>query len=90
MVSINPYLGMMSLLDADGLNLLEAVVFERRCREWIGAGTLDEAVKLWRPHPTCPDCGFPDACRNGKTPAGRVRWLARNAACSSPRSLEPA
>lgn len=75
MVAINPYLGMVSSLDAGGLDLLEAAVAERRCRERIGAGTLDEAVELWRPNPSCPDCKFPDAWSNGKTPAGHARWL---------------
>lgn len=75
MVAANPYLGMVSSLDADELDLLEAAVSERRCRERIGAGTLDEAVELWRPHPPCPDCRFPDSWRNGKTPAGHARWL---------------
>lgn len=60
---------------ADDLDLLEAAVSERRCRERIGAGTLDEAVGLWRAHPPCPDCGFPGGWRNGRTPAGHARWL---------------
>ena len=75
MIAINPYLGMVSSLDADELDLLEAAISELRCRERIGAGTLDEAVGLWRPHPPCPDCRFPGSWRNGKTPAGHARWL---------------
>ena len=75
MVAINPYEGMVSSLDAKELKLLEAAVAERKCREAIGAGTLDEAVALWRPHPSCPSCGSPGSWRNGQTPAGHQRWL---------------
>jgi hypothetical protein len=75
MVAINPYLGMVSSLDADAFDALCSAVAERKCRSLIGAGTLDEAAALWRPHPSCPSCGFPDCWQNGKTPAGRKRWL---------------
>lgn len=75
MVAINPYPGMVSSLDADAFDALCSAVAERKCRDLIGAGTLDEAAALWRPHPGCPSCGFPDCWQNGKTPAGRKRWL---------------
>lgn len=75
MVAINPYLGMVSSLDADAFDALCSAVAERKCRDLIGAGTLDEAAALWRPHPSCPSCGFPDCWQNGKTPAGHKRWL---------------
>ena len=69
MVAINPYRGMASSLDA-----LCSVVAARKCRSLVGAGTLDEAVELWRPRPACPFCAFPDCTRDGKTPAGHQRW----------------
>lgn len=75
MVASNPYFAMVSSLDAEGLGLLEAAVAERRCRESIGAGTLNEAAALWRTHPACPDCGFPDCWHNSRTPAGRQKWI---------------
>lgn len=75
MVAINPYLGMVSSLDADAFDALCSAVAERKCRDLIGAGTLGEAAALWRPHPSCPSCGFPDCWQNGKTPAGHKRWL---------------
>lgn len=75
MVAVNPYKDTVSSLDAGQFEFLEAAVAERRCREAIGAGTLDEAVELWRPRPACPGCGFPDNLRNGRTPAGHQRWL---------------
>lgn len=74
MVASNPYRAMVSSLDEDGFETLRAAVDERKCRSLIGAGTLDEAAELWRPHPPCPSCGFPDCSRDGKTPAGRQRW----------------
>ena len=74
MVAINPYEGMVSSLDAEGFSALCAAVAERKCRTLIGVGTLDEAAELWRPHPACPSCGFPDTARDGKTPAGHQRW----------------
>ena len=75
MVAINPYLGMVPSLDADAFDALCSAVAERKCRDLIGAGALDEAAALWRPHPSCPSCGFPDCWQNGKTPAGHKRWL---------------
>ena len=75
MVAVNPYEGMVSSLDTDEFDELCAAVAARKCRSLIGAGTLDEAAALWRPHPSCPSCGFPDCWQNGKTPAGHKRWL---------------
>lgn len=75
MVAVNPYAGMVSALDDREFDLLRSAVAERHCRELIGAGTLSEAADLWRPHPQCPSCGFPDSAHNGRTPAGRQRWL---------------
>lgn len=75
MVAANPYAGMVAALDAREFNLLRAAIAERRCREPIGASTLSEAAGLWRPHPPCPSCGFPDCVRNGRAPADRQRWL---------------
>ena len=46
MVAINPYLGMVSSLDADAFDALCSAVAERKCRDLIGAGTLDEAAAL--------------------------------------------
>lgn len=74
MVSANPYRGMVSSLDADGFDALCSAVAERKCRSLIGAGSLDEAARLWRPHPPCPSCGFPGAAPDGRTPAGRQRY----------------
>lgn len=75
MVAINPYKGMVSSLGADDFESLQAAVAERRCREAIGAGTIDEAVELWRPRPKCPECGRADCWRDGSTAAGHRRWL---------------
>ena len=75
MVAISPYLGMVSSLDADAFDALCSAVAERRCRDLVGAGTLDEAAALRRPHPSCPSCGLPDCWQNGKTPAGHKRRL---------------
>lgn len=74
MVAINPCRRTVSSLDDDEFEALCAAIAERKCRSLIGAGTLDEAAELWRPHPPCPSCGFPDCARDGKTPAGRQRW----------------
>ena len=74
MVAVNPYAGMVSDLDAREFDLLRSAIAERHCRELVGAGTLSEAADLWRPHPPCPSCGFPDCAREGRTPAGRQRW----------------
>jgi len=74
MVAVNPYRGIVSSLDADEFDALCSAVAERKCRSLVGAGTLDEAVELWRPHPPCPSCAFPDCARDGKTPAGHQRW----------------
>lgn len=74
MVAANPYTGMVSALGAREFDLLRDAVAVRHCREMVGAGTLSEAADLWRPHPPCPSCGFPDCAREGKTPAGRQRW----------------
>jgi len=74
MVAVSPYAGMVSSLDANEFDALCNAVAERKCRNLMGVGTLDEAVELWRPHPVCPTCGFPDCARDGKTPAGHQRW----------------
>ena len=74
MVAINPYRRTVSSLDDDEFEALCAAIAERKCRSLIGAGTLDEAAELWRPHPPCPSCGFPGCAHDGKTPAGRQRW----------------
>ena len=74
MVAINPYEGMVSSLDADEFDALCSAVAGRKCRNLVGAGTLDEAADLWRSHPACPSCGFPDCAHDGRTPAGRRRW----------------
>ena len=74
MVAINPYLGMVSSLGDEDFAALADAVAERKCRSLIGVGTLDEAAELWRPHPACPSCRFPDPARDGKTPAGHQRW----------------
>lgn len=65
---------MVSSLDADEFAALCSAVAERKCRSLIGAGNLDEAAALWRQHPRCPSCGFPDAAHDGRTPAGHQRW----------------
>lgn len=74
MVAINPYRGMVSSLDADEFDALCSAVAERKCRNLIGVGNMDEAAEFWHPNPSCPSCGFPDALRDGKTPAGHQRW----------------
>lgn len=84
MVAANPYEGMVSSLDDGDFDALCNAVAARKCRSLIGVGTLDEAAELWRPHPACPFCGFPDCARDGKTPAGRQRW--RCPACGKPFS----
>ena len=74
MVAVNPYRDMVSSLNAVDFDALCSAVEERRCRDLIGAGTFDEAIELWNPHPACPTCAFPDCARDGKTPAGHQRW----------------
>lgn len=81
MVAVNPYMGMVSSLNSNDFNALCLAVEQRKCRERIGVGTLDEAAKLWKPDPKCPNCSFPDATRDGKTPAGHQRW--RCPACNT-------
>lgn len=85
MVAANPYEGMVSSLDTDEFDELCAAVAARKCRSLIGAGTLDEAVALWRPHPPCPSCGSPGCARDGRTPAGHQRWRCPvcGSACSA-------
>lgn len=70
----NPYASMVSAFDAHEFDALASAIADRRCREAVGAGTLDEAAAPWRPHPPCPACGFPDCAKDGRTPAGRPRW----------------
>lgn len=74
MVAVNPYRDMVSSLNAVDFDALCSAVEERRCRDLIGAGTFDEAIELWNPHPACPTCAFPDCARDGRTPAGHQRW----------------
>lgn len=74
MVVTNPYRGMISSLDDDEFDALCSAVAERKCRNLIGVGNMDEAAELWRPNPPCPSCGFSDSLRDGKTPAGHQRW----------------
>ncbi len=74
MVASNPYEGVVPSLGTEDFDALCAAVAARKCRSLIGAGTLDEAAGLWRPHPDCPSCGFPDCAHDGRTPAGRQRW----------------
>lgn len=81
MVTTNPYVDMVSSLDAKDFILLENAIEERRCRISIGVGTLEEAAELWRVHPKCPYCGSEHTWRNSTTPAGRQRWLC--ASCNA-------
>lgn len=74
MATANPFGDFVSALDEVQFNHLCDSVGERKCRALIGAGTLEEAAELWRPHPPCPSCGFPDCVRDGKTPAGHQRF----------------
>ena len=85
MVAVNPYEGMVSSLDTDEFDELCAAAAARKCRSLIGAGTLGEAVALWRPHPPCPSCGSPGCARAGRTPAGHQRWRCPvcGSACSA-------
>lgn len=72
-MSANPFADAVSSLDDEDFSLLEAAVAERRCREAVGAGTLEEAAELWRPDPPCPTCGFSPCALDGHTPARRQR-----------------
>ena len=85
MVAVNPYEGMVSSLDTDEFDELCAAAAARKCRSLIGAGTLGEAVALWRPHPSRPSCGSPGCARDGRTPAGHQRWRCPvcGSACSA-------
>lgn len=82
MAAINPYEGMVSSLDADEFDALCEAVAERKRRNLVGAGTLDEAADLWRPRPHRPSCGFTDCARDGRTPAGRRRWRCPICGCA--------
>ena len=74
MVAVNPYRDTVSSLNAVDFDALCSAIAERKCRNLIGAGTFDEAIELWNPHPACPTCAFPDCARDGRTPAGHQRW----------------
>lgn len=70
----NPFASLVSSLDDDGFRLLQNAISERRCRERIGFGTLEEAAALYRPNPACPSCGCNAVSRDGHTPVGRQRY----------------
>jgi transposase-like protein len=70
----SPFPGLVASLDASEFGMLQAAVNERRCRERIGVGTLDEAAALYRPNPKCPLCGS-SPFKDGRTPADRQRYV---------------
>lgn len=70
----NPYAGFVSSLDADDFEALASAVAERRCRDRYGFGTFAEAAALYRPHPPCPECGFPEARMDGVSASGLQRY----------------
>lgn len=66
----NTYLGFVSSLSADEFDLLASAVAERKCRDSYGFGTFAESADIYRPHPPCPECEFPDTRRDGTTASG--------------------
>jgi transposase-like protein len=74
MPSPNPYEGLVSSFDAKEFALLSSAVAARSCREAHGFGTFADAAGLYRPHPPCPQCGFPDTGRDGWTASGLQRF----------------
>lgn len=81
MVAISPYGGMVPSLDNNQFDVLCSAVAEHKCQTLIGAGTLNEAAEIWRPHPARPLCGFTDCAHDSRTPAGRRRW--RRSVCDA-------
>lgn len=78
MPNANPHAGFVSSLDADDFDSLVSAIEERRCREAHGFGTFAEAAKLYRPHPPCPSCGFPDPGLDGVSESGLQRYECRS------------
>lgn len=74
----NPFAGEVGGLCAEDFLLLERAVAERRCRESLGFGTLEELAVAFRPDPPCPACGARGAARDGRTAAGHARYRCRS------------
>lgn len=74
MTQANPYRGLVSSLSPDDFEAPASAVAERECRDRCGFGTFDEAAALYRPHPPCPSCGFPDTGRAGVGASGLQRF----------------
>ena len=81
MPNMNPYEGLVSSLNDDDFRVLVSAVAERECRDKYGFGTFAEAAALYREHPPCPRCGFPDPGRDGISGSRLQRYECRACGC---------
>lgn len=73
----NAYTAFVDALTEDEFDGLLAAVSERRCREEHGFGTFAEAAELYRPEPSCPNCGLPRPFKDGRSESGLQRYRCR-------------
>lgn len=71
----NSYRDFVTSLSVDEFAEFSRAVQERHYLEILGIATFKELAELYRPHPVCPYCDFPDTVQNGHTTQGLKRYL---------------
>lgn len=61
-------------LNAEEFTNLSLAVNKHRFRQILGIATYKELADTYRPHPACPNCGFPDTTFNGHTDQGLKKF----------------